>query len=139
MVTARRVKRLRDLIAEIELLPVSPDRDRLLSEFRSRAVDVDTGATPRAMLPLREPAPAPALDHKPPQRARAPSMTRMPPPPALAVEFARPASAAGRSKNLEPFWVDRRLSLEDPLRLSPPDIRTRGDRAVPSWTLGLRG
>jgi hypothetical protein len=140
MVTARRVKRLRDLIAEIELLPVSPDRDRLLSEFRSRAVDVDTGATPRAMLPLREPAPAPVLDHKPPQRARAPSMTRMaPPPPALAVEFARPASAASRSRSLEPFWGDARLSLEDSPRLSPPYVRTRGDRAVPPWTRGLRG
>jgi hypothetical protein len=140
MVTARRVKRLRDLMAEIELLPVSPDRDRLLSEFRSRAVDVDTGATPRAMLPLREPAPGPVLDNKPPQRDRAPSMTRMaPPPPALAVELARPASAASRSKNLEPVWVDARLSLEDSPRLSPPHVRTRADLAVPPWTLGLRG
>jgi hypothetical protein len=140
MVTARRIKRLRDLIAEIELLPVSPDRDRLLSEFRSRAVDVDIGATPRAMLPLREPAPAPVLDHKPPQRDRAPSMTRMaPPPPALVVEFARPASAASGSKNLEPFWEDARLSLEDSPRLSPALVRTRGGRAVPPWTLGLRG
>jgi hypothetical protein len=54
MVTGRRVKRLRDLVAQIELLPVSPDRDRL-SEFRSRAVDVDTGVTPRANLPCESP------------------------------------------------------------------------------------
>ena len=59
MATGRRVKRLRDLVAQIELLPVSPDREHLLSEFRSRVVDVDTGVTPRAMLPLRETAPAP--------------------------------------------------------------------------------
>jgi hypothetical protein len=58
MVTGRRVKRLRDLVAQIELLPVSPDRDRLLSEFRSRAVDVDTGVTPRAIPPARAPAAA---------------------------------------------------------------------------------
>jgi hypothetical protein len=141
MATGRRVKRLRDLVAEIELLPVSPDRDRLLSEFRCRVVDVDTGVTPRAMLPLREPALAP-VPRRPPQRDRAPSITRIAPPPsARAVEFARHASAASRSKNLEePFWVDERLSLEDSLRLSPlPHVRTRSERAVPSWTLGLRG
>jgi hypothetical protein len=135
MATGRRVKRLRDLVAEIELLPVSPDRERLLSEFRSRVVDVDTGVTPRAMLPLRESAPAP-------QRDRAPSITRMaPPPPAPAVEVARPASAASRSKNVEePFWLDERLSLEDSLRLSPaPMFGRRAKRAVPSWTHGLRG
>ena len=139
MATGRRVKRLRDLVAEIELLPVSPDRERLLSEFRSRVVDVDTGVTPRAMLPLRESAP---VLRRPPQRDRAPSITRMaPPPPAPAVELARPASAADRSKNVEePFWVDERLSLEDSLRLSPlPKFGRGAKRAVPPWTLGLRG
>jgi hypothetical protein len=137
MATGRRVKRLTDLVAQIELLPVSPERERLLSEFRSRAVHVDTGVTPRAMLPLREPALAP-VPFRPPQRDKAPSIARMaPPPPAPAVEFARPASAASRSKNLEePSWVDERLSLED----SPlPHARKRSERAVPSWTLGLRG
>jgi hypothetical protein len=141
MATGRRVERLRDLVAQIELLPVSPDRERLLSEFRSRVVDVDTGVTPRAMLPLREPALAP-VPRRPPQRDRAPSPTRIaPPPPAPAVEFVRPTSAASRSKNFEePFWVDERLSLEDSLRLSPLPMFGRGaKRAVPSWTLGLRG
>jgi hypothetical protein len=141
MSTGRRVKRLRDLVAQLELLPVSPERDHLLSEFHSRAVDVDTGVTPRATLSLRVPAPAPVL-HTPPQRDRAPSMTRIvPPPPAPAVDFARPASAASRSKNLdEPFCVDERLSLKDSPRLSPlPQVRTRDDRAVAPWTLGLRG
>jgi hypothetical protein len=104
MVTTRRIQRLRDLIAEIELLPVSPDRDRLLSEFRSRLVDVDTGVTPREILPLREPA-APVRDDGPLQRGRAPEVTRLAPP-------RRPSS---------------------------PRVRTEGDRAVPSWTLGLRG
>src|SRR5688572_11364947 len=100
MATGRRVKRLRDLVGQIELLPDSQDRDRLLSEFRSRVVDVDTGVTPRAMLPLRESA-APVL-RRPPERDRTPSITRMaPPPPAPAVELARPASVAGRSKSVE--------------------------------------
>src|SRR5687768_7234560 len=127
MAKGRRVKRLRDLVAQIELLPVSPDRERLLSEFRSRVVDVDTGVTPRAMLPLREPALAPVL-RRPPQRDRAPSITLMAPrSPAPAVEFARPASAASRSTNVEePFCVDERLSLEDSLRLSPLPMFGRG-------------
>jgi hypothetical protein len=140
MATGRRVKRLRDVVAQIELLPVSPERDRLLSEFRSRAVDVDTGVTPRAMLPVREPALAPVL-RRPPQRDTAASITRMaPPPPAPAVKFARPASAASRSNLEEPFWVDEPLSLQDSLRLSPLlHVRTRSERPVSSWTLGLRG
>jgi hypothetical protein len=135
MATGRRVKRLRDLVAQIELLPVSPDRERLLSEFRSRLVDVDTGVTPRAMLPLRESAPVPDL-RRPPQRDRAPSIT---PPPAPAVELSRPASAAPKNVE-EPFWVDERLSLEDSLGLSPLPMFGRGaKRAIPSWTFGLRG
>src|SRR5688500_213077 len=141
MATGRRVKRLRDLVAQIELLPASPERERLLSEFRSRVVDVDTGVTPRTMLPLRASAPAP-VPRRPPQRDRAPDMTRMAaPPPAPAVELARPASAASSSKNVEePFWLDERLSLEDSLRLSPlPLFGDGAKRAVPSWTLGLRG
>jgi hypothetical protein len=139
MATGRRVKRLRDLVAQIELLPVSPERDRLLSEFRSRAVDVDTGVTPRAMLPVAEPAPTPVL-RSPPPPDKAPSLTRMAPSPP-AVDFARPASAASRSKNLEePFRADERLSLEDSLQLPPrPHDQKRSVRAVPSWTLGLRG
>ena len=85
MTRAGRVKRLRDLIAEIELLPVSPERDRLLSEFRSRAVDVDTGVAPRAMLPMAESAPEPV---------RAP---------------------AGRAERPDdPFWVAEWLSSDDP-------------------------
>jgi hypothetical protein len=142
MVEARRVKRLRELIAQLELLPVSPDRDRLLSEFRSRAVDVDTGVTPRAMLPLREPEPAPALDERPPTRGRSRSVPRLaPPPPAPAVELAPPAAAAGRAEHSdEPFWIAEWLSLDDSMPISPPTGRgSRGGRLVPPWTLGLRG
>ena len=68
MTTGRRIKRLNDMVERIERLPASEVRDRLLREVRSRAVDVDTGVTPRAMLPLREPAPPPML-RRPPKRA----------------------------------------------------------------------
>jgi hypothetical protein len=140
MVTGRRVKRLREMVDQIERLPVSPDRDRLLSEVRSRAVDVDTGVTPRAMLPMREPAPPPVLP-RPPKRDRSTSIRRTAPtPPAPAV--ARPASAvSSRYESLEqPPWLDEWLSLGDSLQLCPlPEVRGRGGRPVPPWTLGLRG
>ena len=142
MATGRRGKRLREMVDQIERLPVSPDRDRLLSEVRSRAVDVDTGVTPRAMLPMREPEPAPVLPRAP-KRDRSTSITLMAPRrPALGVELARSESAAGsRYKRLEqPPWLDGRLSLEGSLQLSPPpEVRGGGGRAVPPWTLGLRG
>ena len=142
MATGRRVKRLREMVEQIERLPASPVRDRLLSEVRSRAVDVDTGVTPRAMLPLREPESAPALP-RPPKRERAPSIPPLVPRrPAPTAEFARSASAAGgRYKPLEQQpWLDGRLSLEDSLQPAVlPEVRGRGGRAVPPWTLGLRG
>jgi hypothetical protein len=95
---ANRVRRLKDVVGLLERLPASPDRDRILSEVRSRAVDVDTGVAPRAMLPLREPTPAlvgPSLS----TRNRASSITPTAPAlPAPAVELAGSASAAGVRK-----------------------------------------
>jgi hypothetical protein len=117
--TAERVKRLKDLVEMVMGLPESPERDRLLSEVRSRAVDLDTGVTPRAMLPVREPAPAPVAAKPkrrtvvPPRRAPAPSHDRQP-------SWDEVLGAAGR------------LSLDD----SPS--RHDGPTARP-WTLGLRG
>ena len=117
MITGPRIKRLRELIAEIELLPESPERDRLLSEFRSRAVDLDTGVTPRAVLPLRE------IPHaRPRQRAVVPKVEAPAPAPVRAIEIPRPAED-------KLFGVDERLSLEDALC----------DQAVAPWTVGLRG
>jgi hypothetical protein len=140
MAWGRRVQRLRDMADEIERLPESPHRDRLLSEVRSRAVDVDTGMTPRAMRPLREPPPALVLP-RPAKRDGVKSIGRVVPrTPAPAVELARPSSAASSSKNPEQsFLPDDRLSLEDTLQLSPqPHVRVKGKRAVAPWTFGLR-
>ena len=141
MASGRRVQRLRAMVDQIERLPESPDRDRLLREVRCRAVDVDTGVTPHAMRPLREPPPAPVLP-RPAKRARAKIIRRaVPRTPAPAVESARPSSAASPSKNPEQsFCPADRLSLEDTLQLSPlPHVRVRGNRAAPPWTFGLRG
>jgi hypothetical protein len=133
---AKRVKRLKDLMDLLERLPASPERDRVLSEVRSRAVDLDTGVMPRAMLPVREPPPPPILP-KPRQRDR-PSITRTAPPPsAPPVEVAHSPVALGPSKDLEQtVCLDERLSLEDS---SLPHLRSaQGDRGVRPWTLGLR-
>jgi len=133
---AERVKRLKDLAGLLEQLPASPDRDRVLSEVRSRAVDVDTGVTPRAMLPVREPAP-PAVLPASAKRPRPSSIARTAfPPPAPVFELAHPAFGRGGSKDLAPsLCVDDLLSLED---LPLPQNRVQGDRAVPAWTRVLR-
>jgi hypothetical protein len=131
---AKRVKRLKDLVELLEKLPATPDRDRMLSEVRSRAVDLETGVTPRAMLALREPAP-PLDEATPPKRQCANGITRTPPPLRPAIELAHPALAAGRSKHQEErLSADARLSLED---TALPQAREPGN-AVRPWKLGLR-
>jgi hypothetical protein len=148
---ANRIKRLKDLVDRLERLPASPDRDRVLMEARSRAVDLDTGETPRA-LPIREAVPAPVA-HRPPARPRPEGATRRVPraPAPAPVEPAPPgltlapgASAAGSQQRQQPLptdgllWLDdAQLPLDDSLHL--PTERRVGRRAVPPWTLGLRG
>src|SRR5215212_1957515 len=112
MATERRIRRLKDMVDRIERLPASEVRDRILSEVRSRAVDVDTGVTPRAMLPVREPAP-PVVPE--PARPRPSSVRRPSPlPPAPAREPVRPAFVAGGSTSLEEsLQIGDLLSLDD--------------------------
>jgi hypothetical protein len=130
---AERVKRLRDLMDMLERLPESADRDRILSEVRSRAVDVDTGVTPRAMLPMREPTPPPTVT-RPAKVDRAPSVQR--PAPAPVPEPVRPVFAATPVRDPEHvLWLDDRITLDDePL----PHLRAKGAGADRPWTLGLR-
>jgi hypothetical protein len=129
---ADRVKRLKDLIDVIMRLPESPDRDRLLSEVRSRAVDLDTGVTPRAMLPLLEPDPFPVAPQPPKRRAvrppRAPSPAPAPPAPAL-----RSTADLDWDKVLSETTL---LSLDD-----APDCwpAPQDDRSARPWAVGLRG
>jgi hypothetical protein len=56
---------LKQLAARLEQLPASPERERMLSEVRSRAVDLDTGVAPRAMLHVDAPILGP---RRPPSR-----------------------------------------------------------------------
>src|SRR5688572_30001599 len=132
-----RVKRLKDLVDMLERLPPSPDRDRVLSEVRSRAVDVDTGVTPRAMLPVREPSPPPVLPRLPKRDRPITVMRTAPPPPARPIEVARSPFAHGRAKGLgRTGRLDVRLTVRDS---RVPQGQAHGDQAIPSWRLGLRG
>src|SRR5215210_2414820 len=88
--TDARRKRLRDLITQVEQLPPSPERDRVLQEIRTRAVDVDTGVPPRAMLPTD---PAPSIS-QPPQ---VPRETTAAAPKPVAPASARAATETSRN------------------------------------------
>jgi hypothetical protein len=132
-----RVKRLKELVDRLERLPASEDRDRVLREVRSRAVDLDTGVAPRAMLPVREPIPTRVPAEPAPRRDRPITVTRTTAarPPRRAVETPPPPAAGSAGQKAHEAWlaIDRVLSLED----SPePEAQTP---AVPPWTLGLRG
>jgi hypothetical protein len=137
MATEPRIQRLRDMLAQLERLPASPDRDRLLSEVRSRAVDVDTGVTPRSMLPMREPEPAPVTTRPTPRRRAKIARRAAPWTPAPSAGSARRSDAAGPANNPEQWPVlGDHLSLDD---TPQPHVLVSGDRAVRPWTLGLRG
>jgi hypothetical protein len=116
----RRLEQLKELVGRLEQLPSSAERDRVLAEVRARAVDVDTGVTPRAMLEVTVVAPyerPPARETKPPPPARDPE------PVIVAQAIAQPAA-------------DDRLCLEDtPLPLAWP----AGEPSLFAWKRGLRG
>jgi hypothetical protein len=134
-----RLKRLKDLVGQLERLPASPDRDRILAEVRSRAVDVDTGVTPRAMLPVREPTPPPLAPKPRPKPYRPATITRAPSP-ARPVQPARPVVARATADDLDAVLWDDRLSLEDAPELAPlPHAPWNPDGSVPPWAFGLRG
>jgi hypothetical protein len=46
-----RLEQLRTMLARLERMPASADRDWLLGEVRARTVDVDTGVPPAPMRP----------------------------------------------------------------------------------------
>jgi len=135
---AERLQRLRDLVDQLERLPASPDRDRVLTEVRSRAVDVDTGVTPRAMLPVREPTPPPVAPKPRPERYRPRATT---PAHARPVQAARVVAAPAVMKDVGVLLWDDRLSMEDSPELAPlPHAAPKDpDGSVPPWALGLRG
>jgi hypothetical protein len=128
---ADRVKRLKDLIDVVMRLPESPERDRLLSEVRSRAVDLDTGVAPRAMLPLREAVAVPVAPPLPERRAV------MPPAPPRAPSQPAPARRSTADLDWEKVLSETALlSLDDAPDCWPSQ---QHDRSARPWTGGLRG
>jgi hypothetical protein len=138
LMAVERLQRLKDLVQQLERLPESPDRDRVLAEVRSRAVDLDTGVTPRAMLPVREPMPPPSAPKPRPVRYRFQASTRAPSP-ARPAQPARPAVTRASTDDLGVLLWDDRLSLEDAPELAPLPAAKNPDGSVPPWALGLRG
>jgi hypothetical protein len=146
---------LRELLARIEQLPASSERERMLGEVRARVVDVDTGVTPRAMLPV-DPGPPTAHAPKAVARTRADHDRRcrdrqhpqrsetVPAAPPDAVSASGPGttavgfSAAEDRKWLALIATNEVLSLDDAAQLSSAGGARVGHDRRP-WTRGLRG
>jgi hypothetical protein len=158
-----RLQRLRELLARIEQLPASSESERMLREVRARVVDVDTGVTPRAMLPV-DPVPTVATDPAPPTAHASTAVARThadhdrgrpggrPSEPAKSV-YAAPREAVSRSGAcittvglacaddgdwLSLIGADEVLSLDDSASLAPAGEARAGHDRRP-WTRGLRG
>lgn len=131
--SGNRLQRLKDLLARIEQLPPSEERDRILSEVRARAVDVDTGETPRAMLPVDPAVLPPVVLAK--ARLAAPRTNFVAPyKPRLVRPVAPltpPSAPATERPMVELLSVDERLCLEE---TPAPDAQ-----APRPWQRGLRG
>jgi hypothetical protein len=132
----RRLNRLRELLDQLERLPPSAERERMLREVRGRLVDVDTGVPPRPMMPVDADS-APADDP-----AARPTRPRAPARGAHADEVRR-ARALPRPEPAQPDFVaslgpDEMLSLADSVPPAPRPESRPGPTARP-WTRGLRG
>ena len=116
----RRLEQLRELVGRLEQLPSSAERDRVLGEVRARAVDLDTGVTPRAMLEVTVVQPFPRF---PARATKQPRPAPDPEPVIVTHPIAQPAA-------------DDRLCLED----SPlPPAWPAGESSPFAWKRGLRG
>jgi hypothetical protein len=139
-VSSERLKRLRDLLEQLERLPPSSEQERMLREVRARVVDVDTGESPRAMLPVD-------IDSMLETGASAPA-TRAPKrvPPLPVDERRRPATAmvpkAPATVSAAPPEAVSHSGVEV-ARERPPlaDVLSLDDAPTTAgpWTRGLRG
>jgi hypothetical protein len=146
-----RLVQLRVLLERLEGMPASPDRDWMLAEVRSRAVDIDTGIAPRPMRPLesgttlepeaappkRAPKVAPRTAAKPVQRRVEPRVAA--PAPRLEAPFweATFPTPANPEDRVDLLALDGLLSLDDGAPATEPiDDEARSTRP---WAGGLRG
>src|ERR1700712_233217 len=158
-----RLAQLRVLLDRLENMPASPDRDWMLAEVRSRAVDIDTGIAPRPMRPLeggmtleaeatparpaaapakRKPQPQPQV--QPPAPVRAPAPRRAPAPaPRPATIIQSPSwevtipTPGNRDDRVDLLALDGLLSLGDDAPAGEPGESDA--RSTRPWAGGLRG
>jgi hypothetical protein len=150
MSRTHRLKRLTELLDQLERLPPSAERDRMLREVRARFVDVDTGEAPSALPPLFAEKPTHVAD--PPRRIRrAPNLVaptradevgrrratpvREPAQPVQSADRGPGGASPGAGDPLTAA-TDELLFLDDSAWLSPSDSRPE---PVPAWRRGLRG
>ena len=153
-----RLTQLRVLVERLEGMPASPDRDWMLAEVRSRAVDIDTGIAPRPMRPLesetalesepvtaKRPAkvapprsPAKPVQRRVEPRIPAPALAPRPQPAAEAPFWEATVPApAGRDDRIDLLALDGLLNLGDDAPGAEP---AEGDAGVTRpWAGGLRG
>jgi hypothetical protein len=131
-----RLKRLRDLLDQLERLPASAERERMLREVRGRLVDVDTGVAPRAMMPVEDESKQVADTI--PRTARVPKS--VPRPPAREADRRPPVPPAERAAPVDTtsLGTDELLSLDDATP-SGPEPEAHPERPAGPWTRGLRG
>ena len=145
-----RLEQLHVLLARLEQLPSSPNRDWMMVEVRSRAADVETGvqAAPVrernrdvAIAPSEAISPTPKAPREQP-RGDAPEPHRHESPNVLrddgsAVgQGARPDRVAGRDGWVDPLERAGILCLGDLPIEAPADA---GHQVSPPWARGLRG
>ena len=136
------------MIDQLERLPATAERDRMLREVRARVVDVDTGAVPRALPPAdhawileAEPGsptarPSRAGAASPAGGVRLPRRASGSPQPARPVH-APPGEPVSDEDAELAFVVNELLSLDDSASFSPSEPEA-GSTIAP-WTRGLRG
>jgi hypothetical protein len=137
-----RLERLRELVGRLEQLPGSDERDRVIREVRARAVDLDTGEAPRAMLTVdstgarartsARPVPPPEPVEVPLQAPR----KNYPPPPAQ--QWSRPVLRvpAQTTDSIDLLTAGEQLCLEELPVLHAGTQDAPGRRP---WARGLRG
>ena len=147
MAPDRRLERLRDLLARLERLPASAQREWMLQEVRARLVDVETGAEPHPMRALHEePVATPVTGTRPvprsrPKRARAAASPRLLPEdstPELPPSLPAASRVDGPDPTVAMLGDDEVLWLNDgpePTESDPAD----GSTGVAPWRRGLRG
>jgi hypothetical protein len=146
-----RLKQLRVLLDRLERMPASPNRDRMLSEVRARAVDVETGVRPAPIRPLHSDEAtvrADARESKAPKRRdttprrTAPSRPPVDAAPPFEVVLEAPVAAQPRApvpasdERLDLLEQGGELCLGDSPTEAPEDA---GRVASPPWARGLRG